>query len=277
MAIFNDKNGYNVYMGGLLLPITPSEITISNGSNNKTITLINEGDVNILKSPALTEISFEARFPMRNYPYSKTLANSSAISMSVFYPEIVGFNEETIMDTLNSAEYQNNNYYNLYMDYFAAWKEKKTPFSFTVYRSTPDGMPTWDTSLLVSLESFEQQESVDNGDDVIVSIELKQYKKYSAMQYIVVNPEDSSGTQTTTQTTSDNRVTKTAEQTTYTVKESDNLWNIAKKHYGTGTKMSAIYEANKEAIEADAKAHGKASSNNGHWIWEGLQLVLPSE
>lgn len=59
MAIFNDKNGYNVYMGGLLLPITPSEITISNGSNNKTITLINEGDVNILKSPALTEISLK--------------------------------------------------------------------------------------------------------------------------------------------------------------------------------------------------------------------------
>ena len=38
MAIFNDKNGYKVYMGGLLLPITPSEITISNGSNKKMST-----------------------------------------------------------------------------------------------------------------------------------------------------------------------------------------------------------------------------------------------
>ena len=68
-------NGYNFYFADdsdvLTFPITPGELTISVGSNNTVISLINEGDINILKSPSLTEISFEARFPMRKYPYSR--------------------------------------------------------------------------------------------------------------------------------------------------------------------------------------------------------------
>ena len=55
-------NGYDFYFdtkyGLLTLPITPSELTITNGSNNKTVTLINEGEVNILKLPSLTELEF---------------------------------------------------------------------------------------------------------------------------------------------------------------------------------------------------------------------------
>ena len=70
------NNGYDFYFktssGVLTFPITPGELTITTGSNNKVVTLISEGDINILKSPALTEVEFEARFPMRKYPYSRT-------------------------------------------------------------------------------------------------------------------------------------------------------------------------------------------------------------
>ena len=59
----------------LTLPITPESLEIKIGSNNKVITLINEGDVNILKSPSLVEFEFEARFPMRKYPYSRNSLN----------------------------------------------------------------------------------------------------------------------------------------------------------------------------------------------------------
>ena len=69
------KNGYDFYFKDgeevLTFPITPSELTISVGSKNKVVTLINEGDINILKSPSLTEIEFTARFPMRRYPYAR--------------------------------------------------------------------------------------------------------------------------------------------------------------------------------------------------------------
>ena len=70
--------------------------------------------------------------------------------------------------------------------------------------------------------------------------------------------------------------TKTKNKT-YTVKSGDCLWNIAKKFYGSGSKWKTIYNANKSAIEKDAKKHGKKSSSNGHWIWPGLKLTIPSE
>ena len=48
--------GYTFYFSGgsaglLTFPITPGELTITVGSNNKVINLINEGDINVLKSP----------------------------------------------------------------------------------------------------------------------------------------------------------------------------------------------------------------------------------
>lgn len=62
---------------------------------------------------------------------------------------------------------------------------------------------------------------------------------------------------------------------TYTVVAGDTLWAIAKKYYGSGTKHSIIYNANVEIIESTAKAHGKSSSSNGHWIWAGTVLTIP--
>jgi len=62
---------------------------------------------------------------------------------------------------------------------------------------------------------------------------------------------------------------------TYTVVSGDTLWGISKKFYGTGTKYSVIYNANADLIESTAKAHGKKSSSNGHWIWPGETLTIP--
>ena len=55
--------GYNFYFSDgsdvLTFPITPGELNIKVGSNNKVVTLINEGDINILKSPSLIEVEFD--------------------------------------------------------------------------------------------------------------------------------------------------------------------------------------------------------------------------
>lgn len=61
----------------------------------------------------------------------------------------------------------------------------------------------------------------------------------------------------------------------YTVKSGDCLWNLADAAYGTGTKYTKIYNANKDTIEAKAKARGLASSENGAWIFEGTVLYIP--
>lgn len=231
---FYFKDGSDV----LTFPITPSELTIKVGSNNKVVTLINEGDINILKSPSLVEVTFEARFPMRKYPYSR-----------------------------NYSDFKN------YHDKFKELKEDKKSFRFIVARTTPNGKRTWDTNLLMALEEYELKESADEGDDVIISFKLKQFKEYGVKTVKIVSAKPDT---TSTSNKSRNNDNKTKDSKQYVVKSGDCLWNIAKKFYGSGTKWKTIYNANKSAIEADAKKHGKKSSSNGHWIWPGLKLTIPS-
>ncbi len=61
----------------------------------------------------------------------------------------------------------------------------------------------------------------------------------------------------------------------HTVVKGDTLWGIAKRNYGSGTQYTKIYGANSGIIEASAKKHGKASSDNGHWIYPGDVYALP--
>lgn len=61
----------------------------------------------------------------------------------------------------------------------------------------------------------------------------------------------------------------------YTVVSGDTLWGIASKKLGSGAKWTSIYDANADTIEAAAKAHGKSSSDHGHWIWPGTVLAIP--
>ena len=44
---------------------------------------------------------------------------------------------------------------------------------------------------------------------------------------------------------------------------------------GLAAKWTAIYDANTEVIEEEAKKHGKTSSDHGHWIWPGEVLTIP--
>jgi len=62
---------------------------------------------------------------------------------------------------------------------------------------------------------------------------------------------------------------------TRTVGGDDTLWAIAQQVYGNGSDYTKIYEANKDALDAAAKAHGKSDSDNGHWIYAGTVLSIP--
>lgn len=234
------KNGYDFFIDGMLLPITPPSLDITVGSTNETLTLINEGEINVLKSPSLIEISFEARFPMRDYPYAK---------------QVKSFQD--------------------YYDKIKELKSKKKFFQFVVVRETVGGVPTWDTNLTVALEDFSIKEDAEDGDDVLINFTLKQYKPYGVKTVEIKNNKVQVSNSNSNKNNSE-RTEKPVEQTTYTVKQGDNLYLIAKKHYGDGSKWTTIYNANKTAIEEDAKKHGKSSSSNGHWIWAGLVLNLPT-
>ena len=57
---------YKFYMDKMLLPITPSKVQMSIKNKNKTLVLINEGEINVLKNAGLTEVTFDAMLPCVN-------------------------------------------------------------------------------------------------------------------------------------------------------------------------------------------------------------------
>ena len=62
--------GYKVYLGECLLPIPPEKIQVKINNANDTITLMNEGQINLLKQAKLTDIEFECIIPQIKYPFA---------------------------------------------------------------------------------------------------------------------------------------------------------------------------------------------------------------
>lgn len=136
------------------------------------------------------------------------------------------------------------------------WKKKHTPLKLVI-SSTPINMD-------VTIAKFEPKFSGGFGD---ISYTIA-FAPYNDSTVTVTKASSSSSSKNTT-----NRTTVTSK--TYTVKSGDTLWGIAEKHYGSGTKHTTIYNANKSIIESTAKKHGKKSSENGKWIYPPTVLTLP--
>lgn len=54
---------YTCYLCGVEMP-TPSKLTVKIKNKNKTLILLNEGEINFLRTPGLTEITVPFTFPM---------------------------------------------------------------------------------------------------------------------------------------------------------------------------------------------------------------------
>lgn len=203
---------YQFFLGKMLLPVAPSSLNIQINGNNKTVTLINDGEVNILKKSGLTEVSFDMLLPNVKYPFAK-------------YP--LGF-----MDA---------KYFLLILENL---KTEQKPFQFIVARTLPNGKILNATNIKVSLEDYIIKEDAKEGFDVVVSVALKQYRDFGT-KTCKVEIKDNKPKLATTNT----RSTETAPKNkTYTVKKGDCLWNIAKKEYGKGSNYNLIYNANKSKI-----------------------------
>ena len=202
---------YYFYMGSVLLPIPPEKLTLKVKSANKTMTLINEGEVNFLKDAGLTDIEFDVLIPAVQYSF----ANYDGGFKSPVY----------------------------FTNWFEELKTSKKPFQFIVSRKMPDGKLMFDNDMTVSMESYTIKEQSNNGFDLTVSIKLKQYRPFGT-KVLKVNGNVASVVSVREQGNSP----APTQGTTYTVQKGDTLWNIAKKTYGDGSKYTKIYEANKDKI-----------------------------
>lgn len=202
---------YDVYLGGELLPIAPDKVQIKVNGQNKTYNLINDGEINVLKTTGLYDISFEALFPNVKYPFAK-------------YPN--GFQR---------AGY--------YINRLRELKERKNPFQFIMSRELPSGTNLFNTNLKVSLEDFTINEEAKEGFDVSISIKLKQYRDYGT-KVVVLNLNKASAESTREASNAPAGVGKQ-----YTVAKGDSLWKIAKSLYGDGSQYNKIYSANSGSIK----------------------------
>lgn len=201
---------YNLILGDVLFPVSPSKIRTKINGRNKTIELINEGEVNILKTAGLTDFEFEVLLPQFQHPFAR-------------YPN--GF---------QSASY--------YLEHLEKLKQSVQPFRFIVNRLLPSGKMLFDTNILVSLEDYEIVEDVEEGFDLLVSINLKQFKPFGNKRLILNNNSNNASSNTKTKTTA--KVEKTRDTSTkkpvktHKVVAGDTIWLIAKKYYGSGNQAN---------------------------------------
>lgn len=204
---------YSFFIDGMELPIAPQKLTVKIKGNNKTLTLINEGDINFLRAPGLTEITFDAVLPMLGqYSFANGYRRPDS-----------------------------------YLNKLESLMTGKEPFRFLVSRVSPSGRLLYDTNMKVSLENYTVTEDATKGPDVTVSITLKQYISYSTKTVTVVKPKPEK--KPVVQQKKKRETSSAPKVKTYTVKPGDCLWNIAKKYYGNGAQYTKIYNANKGKIK----------------------------
>jgi hypothetical protein len=236
---------YTFFLGDTMLPVAPDQLQIKIKNQNKTITLINEGEVNILKRPGLIEITFRALFPNVSYPFAQYAG---------------GFKDAAyFLEVLKRLKTQADKDGNL------------LPFQFIVYRAMPDGKILFDTNIKVALEEYKIVESAAGGFDCLVDISLKQYRLYGT-KTVEIKPPAAAQQQATAQTAQPRPAESAPQAKTHTVASGDSLWAIAKRYLNNGERYPEIYTLNQAAIDAGNKGTG----NPKYTIYPGQVFTLPA-
>lgn len=252
---------YYFYMGSVLLPISPESFSLKIKNANKTLTLINEGEINILRDAGLSELDFKVLIPAVQYSFAKYDG---------------GFKRPLY-----------------FLDYFEKLKTSKQPFQFIVSRKLPDGKMLFDTNMKVSLEDYKVDEKSNEGFDLVVSISLKQYKYYGTKTVKIpakkilpppntktekraINMTDYAlpivGTVETQREQENSPAPKTV--TTYRTKRGDSFIGILKQFYGSDYMKvrDKVIKINKEA-SSEASLYFYTDMLGGDLI--GYALILP--
>lgn len=196
---------YVMYIGLTPMPIFPESISIKTGTLNKTMTLINEGEINLIKTPALKEFTFDLLIPNTPYPFA-------------YYRN--GF---------KGAGY--------YLEKFESIKKSGGGDILLIVRIDAAGNPIYNTDMWVTLEEYIVRDDVREGTDIIVTMRLKEYKNHGVKTYKITSGKiQQKGVKRNTS----NSPSPKNNNKTYIVQSGDTLWTIAKKFYGDGSKYTVL-------------------------------------
>lgn len=191
--------------------------------------------------------------------------NASANNSTV---NIVGLGEITVMQGRKALQFSFSSFFpatyfpgckvsnppspKKMVDLIRGWMDDQAPIHFVATSAAG-------VDLYCTIESFKFTESGGDVGTISYTMQLKEYREVTTRQ-VSVNTEKKTATVKNTA----QRVDNTQKSSTYTVKDGDCLWNIAKRLYGDGSKYTVIYNANKSVI-----------GGNPNLIYSGQVLTIP--
>lgn len=241
---------YKIYLGGVQFPVAPSKIETTIEGQNKTINLINEAEVNMIKGLKLADYSFSLLLPNSKYPFADY-----------------------------DGQYRNSTYYLTKLENL---KKKKKPFDLVIVKAKGKVVNNVFQNVVqsVTLEKYTITDEVEEGYDIVVNVELKAYKEYGVTK---VKVKKNTTTNKVTYTKIKLSTTKKKIVNTYTTKAGQTFWNVAKQVYGKSTlnNAKAIYsvnKSNKKLKDLKYVKNGKVTSNRLYTkdtLPKGVKLTIP--
>lgn len=216
------------------LPVNPEDVTITGGANNSTSDTVGQGEINDLGFPTLKELTISSFFPK-------------------------SYNGELYINT--GGDFRDPDYY---IKFFEDIKKAREPFRIII--------TDINVNMLVSIENFEYTYQYGT-DDVDYSLELKEYKEHnirvlkpSGSGYVTSDSVQQVASASVTNTNSNRSIERSIPKT-YTVVQGDNLWKIAQKYLGDGSRWQEIYTYNNNK---------SIIGGNPNLILPGMELSIPS-
>lgn len=213
---------YYMFMGTMQVPIPPATLRTRIRNRNRTISLVNRGEINILKATGLTEITFKMLLPNANYPFNQSIMGKG----------------------LHAA---------FYIDQLEKMKLASDPFQFIIVRMTAGGELLNMTNLKCTLEDYSLDEDAREGYDFYANVLLKEYREWGAKKIDIktnANGEKVGTAESIRSTTGKGKVPDSV-----VAKEGDTLQTICKRVLGPMAMNAAmglpfIKKLNKIAIPA---------------------------
>jgi len=231
---------YDFYLDRIMLPVAPNQMEIRINNQNRTVSLINFGEVNILRKAGLTDISFTCLIPQSEYPF--------AVYMDGFQPA------------------------SFFLDAFEELKTNQEPFQFIVSRVKPNGELLFDSNIKVSLEDYVLREDWENGFDLEVEIRLKQYAFFGTKKVEILeqSPDAAQGAPAQAVVYKDRPPEDPPVARSHIVVPGDNLWEIARRYLGDGGRWREIQNLNPHIAERNL-----GTGRPSYTIFTGQVINLP--
>lgn len=217
---------YYIYLDTMQVPIPPSEIKTKIRNRNKTIDLLEKGEVNVIKSAGLTEISFRMMLPNSSYPFSQQVVKGMVAS-------ILGVSSGMAPDIIDTLE---------------GLKTAGQPFQFIVVRMKDSGSFINMMNVKVTLEEYSIEDNAAEGYDMYADITLKKYVDWGAKTISVST--DSAGNKTGTVDPVRSTVGHSVPTTGFAVQAGETLMQGLKRTIGNPNNLFKIAALNKIAIPA---------------------------